>query len=102
LPPAAAYTEVNNSVYVYGIGDFTAKNPRSSALSHKLRQEIEKTIARFEPRLRNVSVQIETQVENERSLRFRIVGLLVVEPIMESVAFDTYFDVNKGVYVISK
>jgi type VI secretion system protein ImpF len=102
LVPPAAYREVNNSLFVYGLRDFTAQNPRSISVTQRLRQDIEKTISRFEPRLRNVTVYLEPPTENERNLRFRISGLLVVEPAVEPVTFDTYFDVNRGDYRISK
>ena len=49
-------------------------------MRQQLRQEIERTIAQFEPRLRNVTVQLESAAENERNLQFRINGLLVVDP----------------------
>jgi type VI secretion system protein ImpF len=68
----------------------------------QLRQQIERTISRFEPRLKNVKVNFEISMQNERTLGFRIAGLLVVDPVTEPVTFDTYFDVIKGEYVISK
>ena len=102
LPPPVAYREVNNSLFVYGLRDFTSQNPKSVPVRQQLRQDVEKTISRFEPRLRNVTVHLETPTQKERNLRFRINGLLVVEPLAEPVTFDTYFDVNRGEYVISK
>ena len=100
--PPVAYREVNNSLFVYGLRDFTAQSPKSVSVRQQLRQDVEKTISRFEPRLKNVTVHLETPTEKERNLRFRISGLLVVEPVAEPVSFDTYFDVNRGQYVISK
>jgi type VI secretion system protein ImpF len=102
LPVPASYKEVNNSVFMYGVGDFTSENPRSPSVRRRLRQDIEKTISRFEPRLKNVTVRLEEDVEAGRNLRFRISGLLVVEPETEPVTFDTYFDTNRGEYVIQK
>jgi type VI secretion system protein ImpF len=102
FPPPAALTEVNNSLYVYGLRDFTSQNPRSPSVRQQLRQDIEKTIARFDPRLRNVNVQFESKNPNERNLRFRITGMLVVDPVVEPVTFDTYFDINRSQYVITK
>jgi len=96
------YSQVNDSLFVYGLQDFTSKNPGSPFVRQQLRQDIEKTISRFEPRLKNVSVHLETTVQNKRNLRFRIKGLLVVEPVAEPVTFDTYFNVNKGEYIISR
>ena len=96
------YSQVNDSLFVYGLQDFTSKNPGSPFVKQRLRQDIEKTISRFEPRLKNVSVHLETTAQNKRNLRFRIKGMLVVEPVAEPVTFDTYFDVNKGEYIISR
>jgi len=101
LAPPAALTEVNNSLLVYGLGDFTSQNPRSPSVKQQLRQDIEKTLSRFEPRLRNVSVQFEAPHPNERNLRFRIIGMLVVDPIREPVTFDTLFDINRSQVTIS-
>lgn len=102
LPVPASYREINNSVFMYGIGDFTSENPRSPSVRRRLRQDIEKTISKFEPRLKNVTVRLEEDLEAGRNLRFRISGLLVVEPEIEPVSFDTYFDTNRGEYVIHK
>jgi type VI secretion system protein ImpF len=102
LAPPAAYREVNNSVFVYGLQDFTSQNPRSPMVRQQLRQQIEKIISRFEPRLKNVKVNLEMAAQNERNLRFRITALLVIDPVTEPVTFDTFFDVSRGEYVISK
>ena len=102
LVPSPEYREVNNSLYMYGLQDFTLKNPASPMVKQKLRRVIERTISRFEPRLKNVTVQIEAPSQNARDLRFRITAMLVVEPITEPVIFDTYFDVSRGEYRIEK
>lgn len=99
LTPPPAYTEVNDSLFTFGLPDYTSQNPKNMAVRQQLRQEIERTIARFEPRLKDVSVHVEAAADNDRSLRFRINGLLVVEPEAEPVTFDTYFDVNRSQYV---
>lgn len=93
LPPD--FRHIQDSLLVYGLKDFTALNPRSTATRQLLRTEIEKMIARFEPRLRNVAVHLEVDAGNERILRFRISGILMVEPLSEPVTFDTVLDVNR-------
>ena len=100
--PPVEYTELNKSLFVYGLLDYTSENPRSPLVKKKLRQEVEKTISRFEPRLRNVTVHIDTQNNVDRNIKFKITGILVVEPVAEPISFDTYFDVNKGEYIISE
>jgi len=102
LSPPAGYREVHSSLFVYGLQDFTSQDPRSPMVRQQLRQQIERVISRFEPRLKQVKVGLETAVQNERNLRFRINALLVVDPVNEPVTFDTYFDVGRGEYVISK
>ncbi len=101
LPPDAC-REVSNSLFVYGVKDFTSQNPKSSFVKQQLRLDIEKTISRFEPRLKNVSVHIEESIQSMKSLRFRVTALMVVEPVTEPVTFDTYFDINRGEYSITE
>jgi type VI secretion system protein ImpF len=102
MPVPAAYKEVNDSVFVYGLSDFTSHNPKSPSVRHLLRQNIEKTILKFEPRLKNVTVQIEAPNEEVRAVRLRISAVLVLDPVAEPVTFDTYFDSNKGEYTIRR
>ncbi|MBC2713415.1 MAG: type VI secretion system baseplate subunit TssE [Desulfosarcina sp.] len=100
--PPSEYREINNSVYVYGLRDFSSENPKNPFALRKIRQEIEQTISKFEPRLKNAKVHVEPATKGERALSFKITGILVVEPLSEPVAFDTYFDVKRAEYVISK
>jgi type VI secretion system protein ImpF len=100
--PPVAFEQLNNSLFVYGVRDYTAQNPRSPAAKQQLRLDIEQTLMRFEPRLRNVTVQVESAAASERNLRFRISALLVADPVTEPVTFDTFFDANRGEYVIAK
>ncbi len=100
--PDENFPEVLHSVFGYGLRDFSSENPKSPFVRKRLRQEIEETIARYEPRLKNVTVRLDAPDEAYRTFGFRITGLLEVEPISEPVVFDTYFDVNRGEYVIEK
>jgi type VI secretion system protein ImpF len=100
-PPPAEFTELNKSVLVYGLRDFTSQSTRSTVLRKALRQDIERTVARFEPRLKNVKIHLDSD-QSGNSLRFRINALLVIEPETEPVQFDTVFDINRSEYVISK
>jgi type VI secretion system protein ImpF len=102
MTPPPSYSELDHSLFTYGLSDFTSSSPKSQSLRQRLHQEIERKISRFEPRLRNIAVRLETSVQTERNLRFKIVGLLVIDPVTEPVTFDTYFDINKGEYIIEK
>lgn len=96
------FGELSRSLYVYGLRDFTSSNPRSPALRQQLRQELEKVIKRFEPRLHNITVRIQDSGGNERNLRLKITGLLYADHVAEPVTFDTIFDVNSCEYSIVK
>ncbi len=97
---AADYKELQNSLFVYGLPDFTSQNPKSASVRDQLRQEVEMAISRFEPRIANVMVLSETDAQDFRTLGFRITGLLMVDPMPEPITFDTRFDINKGEYTI--
>lgn len=98
VPDANAHLAA--SLFTYGLGDFTSFNTRSPSARIQIRQEIERTISLFEPRLKNLTVRFDLPGENERTLRFRVTALLVVTPLTEPVAFDTYLDINRGEYFI--
>lgn len=100
-PPPPEFSEANRSVLMYGLQDFTSQNPKSAGVRKLLRQDIERAIALFEPRLRNVKVQLEPD-QKGHSLRFRINAMLVIEPEREPVQFDTYFDLNRAEFVVER
>lgn len=93
--------QVARSLHVYGLRDFTSENPGSPQVLQRLRREVVQTLNLFEPRLKNVVVQIENRT-GDRNLHFRISGTLVITPLSEPVVFDTLFDSNRGEYVISQ
>lgn len=95
------FRELNNSVATYGLKDFTAENTDSQKVRQMIRKDVERTIARFEPRLRDVKVVLGTSGQKERNLSFHISAVLVVDPIREPVAFDTFFDSIRKEYVVS-
>jgi type VI secretion system protein ImpF len=102
VEPPESLEALGESLFTYGLRDYTALNPRSTAVRQHLQQDIEKTILRFEPRLRSITVRFEKSIEGDRNLRFRITGLLLMEPVAEPVTFDTFFDVGRGEYIITE
>ncbi len=99
--PPKGFVELKCSLHVYGLPDFSSENPKSPLFQRKLLQTIEQTVVRFEPRLKNVSVRLDTSARRERGFSFRIAGVLVVEPLNEPVVFDSYYDAGRGSYVVS-
>ncbi|MCD4721624.1 MAG: type VI secretion system baseplate subunit TssE [Desulfobacula sp.] len=96
------FNRLKGSLIRYGLRDSTVENPGSILVRQKLCMEIEKAISMFEPRLKKAIVRLETENKRKRQLFFRISGVLVVEPLVEPVSFDTFFDLNRGRYIISK
>lgn len=97
-----AFSEIRKSLLLYGLSDYSAKIVTTPSVRSELRQEIERAIALFEPRLRNVAVRVENPERGERRLGFKISALLQVDDDhAEQVRFDTVFDSNRGEYSIS-
>ena len=97
----ASFSELQHSVATYGLKDFTALGIQSGKVRSAIQKDVELAIARFEPRLQHVKVVLVTGDRRERKLSFQISALLVVDPIREPVAFDTYFDGLRKEYVVS-
>jgi type VI secretion system protein ImpF len=92
--------EVNNSVAVYGLPDFSSLSVQSPEDQKQMIKSIRDTIRVFEPRLDDVTVALEQSRTTERALRFRIDARLKVEPAPEPVRFDTILQMGTGQYVV--
>jgi type VI secretion system protein ImpF len=92
--------ELNRSVWVYGLPDFTAYSLASASDRVRLLRDLEAAIRAFEPRLDGVRV---VPVEQERlaaALRFRIEAFLLVQPVPEQISFDTVLELSSGEYQV--
>jgi type VI secretion system protein ImpF len=93
--------EVNESLAVFGMPDFTnfsGKNPHDQT---RLRRAIEKVIETFEPRLEGVVVTLEGGGNSPvRAIRYRIDGRLKVDPAPEPVTFDTHLQIGSGEFQV--
>ena len=82
--------ELDQSLLSYGLPDFNSVNLASESDRMRFCRLIEDVIRNNEPRLFEVRVTPRTEGEpDDRVLRFRIEGLLRVEPAPEQVAFDS-------------
>jgi type VI secretion system protein ImpF len=101
VPPA--YRQVEHSLFVYGLPDFTSLNPKNKRVRQQILEDLERAVTLFEPRLQNVVIKMEqSKDKSNRSLKFKIAGMLVLDPLSQPIQFDTYFDTNKGQYVINE
>ncbi len=102
-PAPPGLDEVRRSVYEYGLVDTTALYVGFAQGRSKLREAIEDTIARFEPRLFDVRVRlIDADQKSAPQLRFVIEALLHMDPNPEQVVFDTVFDTANGSYAVGE
>lgn len=92
--------EINNSIAVYGLPDFTGASAKSSAEQKRLVKQIETAIKIFEPRFLDLKVTLEPSNTLERLLRFRIDARLDVKPIPEPISFDTVFQFGSSEFSV--
>lgn len=92
-----AYSELQRSLYHYGLPDITSLSADSPETRKRLVRHIEEAIQLFEPRIKGVRVEVvESDDDSIRDLRFLIEGLLQMEPDPERVTFDTVLDATSG------
>ena len=101
FPPPEGLRELNRSVYVYGLPDFTGYNLGSAAAETKLTRQLQSALKFFEPRLAKVRVvPIEPLAANTRTFRFRIEALLMMDPAPEHISFDTVLQLTTSQYEV--
>ncbi len=92
------YTEVCNSIYVYGLPDITSLNELTNEQQSEIARLIEETVARFEPRLRNVKVRLLKPTEGkQRAALVHLDARLALDPAPE-MAVETVLDLATGHY----
>src|SRR5208283_3179807 len=87
-PEAApdSLAETSRSLYNYGLPDFSALSLHSPRDRGQLLVQLERAVAVFEPRLRDVRVSmVEAPGSNSRTVHFQIEGLLQMDPAPEHV-----------------
>lgn len=102
LHPGSDSRHVETSVLIYGARDFISMNPLSQRTRLCVREEIERLLNLFEPRLRNVAVRFDSTMEEKRTLNFRIEAVMRVASTVTPITVETRFDINRGSYAISE
>jgi len=97
----AGLAELETSLVNYGIPDFTGVNMSIAAERERLRATIQRIIEQFEPRFQSVKVKLLDNAEAfDRRLRFRIDGLLIVDPAPEPVVFDSQLEPTTSTFEV--
>lgn len=100
VPAPREFKELCRSLFNYGLPDVTSLSRESATEQQRLSQAIEHALMTYEPRLTAVSVSLDDSSQVTRTLRFRIQGMLRVDPSPEHVSFDTVLDVPTGEYEV--
>lgn len=82
-------TQAPESFLSFGLPDFSHISLENSDHREALRRSVVQAVTRFEPRLMAVEVTLIEGDALKRGLRFRIDGLLRVDPNPEPVSFDS-------------
>jgi type VI secretion system protein ImpF len=99
--PDERLRELNKSVYVYGLPDFTAYSLSAPKDQAKLLRALSAAIKQFEPRLANVKINDLDQPDmRTRTLHLRIEALLLMDPSPEHISFDTVLELASGQYEV--
>ena len=92
--------ELRTSLISFGLPDLQTQQMATPAQQEQFRLRLEALIRRFEPRLREVSVEVGTGTELDRTLRFRVHAVLLADATSEAVIYDTLVDPVSGGLVI--
>ena len=102
VPPDEALRELNRSVYVFGLPDFTGYSVATPEDKTRLIRQLQNAVKLFETRIARVRI-IPLEADSggaARTLRFRIEGLLLMDPEPEHVSFDTVLQLTSGQYEV--
>ncbi|SRR5581483_1880608 len=101
VEPPEGLRELNRSVYLFGLPDFSSYSLSSPRDQARLLRVLQATIRLFEPRLTNLKVvQVDVPDARSHSLHFRIDGLLQIDPAPEHISFDTVLELTNGEYAV--
>jgi type VI secretion system lysozyme-like protein len=94
-------SELQESVYHYGLADITSVSADSLSSRRELLKRVEQCVERFEPRLTAVSVSeaVAEAGKSGRTIRFRVEAMLKMdEP--EAIFFETVLDPGSGRFAV--
>jgi len=101
LSPPEHLKELEKSLVNYGIPDLTGSSMGSPQEREKLCGLLQKIIARHEPRFKTVRVKLQDNEDPlDRTLRFRVDALLLVDPAPEPIVFDSVLKSATGSFEV--
>ncbi|UAJ11312.1 type VI secretion system baseplate subunit TssE [Glacieibacterium megasporae] len=101
LTSPAELDELEGSLLDYGLDDFTHESQMSEGFRDEFVESVERLVRRFEPRLTRFAVTIvPDQDQLDRTLRFRITGLVTLSGVAQEMQFDSHVDPVRGHFVV--
>jgi type VI secretion system lysozyme-like protein len=94
------YKEVNNSLLMFGLPDFTSYSLLNPEHRKLIRRAVEEALNKFEPRLKSVQVTLESPSKFDAALHFRIDALLRLDPAPEPITFDAALQLGTSSYSV--
>ncbi|HEU5451997.1 MAG TPA: type VI secretion system baseplate subunit TssE [Terriglobales bacterium] len=99
-PAPESLRNLTRSLYNFGLPDISALTTSSSRDRNRLQWLLEGAVNTFEPRIAGARVVMEAPAAGMRTLRFRIEGLMRIDPAPEHVTFDTVLELTSGEYQV--
>lgn len=94
--------EVNKSIAIYGLPDFTGLSSKNIDDRKSLIRSIETALRTFEPRFMNLKVTLVETDDHQRGVKFQIQAILRIEPTPEPVVFDTVLQMGSGEFKVEE
>ena len=99
LPPELELLE--GSMLDYGLDDFTNESHTSEDFQAEFVEQVELLLRRFEPRLGRFEVTVLVDADQlDRTLRFRITGVVTLAGAKQELHFDSHIDPVRGHFVV--
>ncbi len=94
------YIEAGSSVLNYGLEDLSTLRATPNGYLREMQRSVQHCLSSFEPRLTNVTVSLQNGDLLHREIRLHIEATLPLYPSVESVSFDTVFDLTSETYSV--
>ena len=103
LSPPGELDALIGSLLDYGLDDFTNESHASAEFRDEFVESVELLLRRFEPRLGRFEVTILSDAEQlDRTLRFRIAGVVTLGGSAQELHFDSHVDPVRGHFVVRR
>lgn len=104
LSIAPELEELRLSLLSFGVQDLQTQQLATPHQQEQFRLKLEALIRKFEPRFREVSVELVARTDTlDRTLRFRVHAVLLADATAEPVIYDTVVDpVSGGLVLVGK